>query len=100
MLRMQSSAIMTRECEVCLREVSDEKTVVCAVPGVPFSACFCHDCLASNAIPYAYAVDNTWAMGGYENAGEAWREIIEATLTHLGISMEEFLKDIEVVEDE
>ena len=91
---------MARECEVCLRDFKDGDTLVCAVPGVPFSASFCHECLASNAIPYAYAVDNTWAIGGYDEASEAWKEIVDSTLTHLDISMKQFLQDIEVVEDE
>jgi len=91
---------MSRECEVCLRDFREEDTVVCTVPGVPFSASFCRECLASDAIPYAYAVDNTWAIGGYDKASEAWQDIVDATLSHLDISMEQFLQDLEAVENE
>ena len=83
------------QCEVCETVMHKGRTIVLSVPGVPYSACFCHPCRRSGAIPYWILVANTQCIGGYDQSADWWRDIIGDTLNHLGITMEQFLKEVE-----
>jgi hypothetical protein len=72
--------------------------VVCSVPAVPWSAAYCQECLDANAHPYHIIVSNTWALGGYDNSVDWWQAIVNDTLTHLEIPMEQFIEDVEADE--
>ena len=83
------------KCEVCKTEMHEGRTIVLSVPGIPWSARFCHSCRRSGAIPYWMLVANTNAIGGYDQSADWWRDIIDLTLTRLDITMEQFLKEVE-----
>jgi len=85
----------TAKCEVCNKEMHEGRTIVLSVPGIPWSARFCHSCRRSGAIPYWMLVANTNAIGGYDQSADWWRDIIDLTLTRLDITMEQFLKEVE-----
>ena len=87
------------KCEVCEGELHEGRTIVLSVPGIPFSARFCHPSRKSGAIPYWMLVANTSSIGGYEQSSDWWRDIIDVTLNHKGVSMEQFLKEIEDEEE-
>ena len=82
-------------CEVCNGGFKEGNIVVCAVPMVPYSARFCQDCLNAGAIPYWIATTNTDIAGGWDNCIEEWKDVVNDTLIHLNITMEQFLKDVE-----
>lgn len=75
------------KCETCNER---DAVVVCSVPGVPYSAAFCRECLDANAIPYWIAVANTASLGGLDNCAEWWGEAVLDTLRHLGKTREDF----------
>ena len=79
-------------CSVCGKGA---QVVVCAIPMIPCSDSFCKDCLTAGAIPYWAAVANTACIGGIENANEAWKAIVQATLKHLGKTKEQFKLDVQ-----
>ncbi len=91
-------------CEVC--EKNPEVGVAC-VPGVPYSAAYCHECLKANAHPYWVIVGNTCAvLDGYPNGDEEaaqtwrthtaewWQEMVDDTLKHLGKTEDQFKADV------
>lgn len=75
------------ECEVC---GASSVVGVAAVPGVPYWAAYCRECLAANAHPWRVMVANTAAIDGLEHAAEWWRDMVEGTLTRLGRTRGEF----------
>ena len=79
-------------CEVCNKNPS---IGVCAVPGVPYSAAYCSQCLAAGANPYNIVVSNTACIGGLENSADWWKVLVDKTLNHLEKSYAEFEKDVE-----
>ena len=83
------------KCEVCEEEMHEGRTIVLSVPGVAWSSRFCHPCRRSGAIPYWMLVANTQCIGGYDQSADWWKDIIDLTLNHLNISMEQFLKEVE-----
>ena len=94
-MKMSSVTERIAKCEVCNEEMHEGRTIVLSVPGVPWSSRFCHPCRRSGAIPYDLLVNNTQCIGGYDQSADWWRDIIELTLEHLGITMEQFLKEVE-----
>ena len=91
---MSSVTEKMAKCEVCKTEMHEGRTVVLSVPGIPYSARFCHSCRRSGAIPYHLLVANTQCIGGYDQSADWWRDIIKLTLEHLGITMKQFLKEV------
>jgi len=91
---MSSVTERMAKCEVCKTEMHEGRTVVLSVPGIPYSARFCHSCRRSGAIPYHLLVANTQCIGGYDQSADWWRDIIKLTLEHLGITMKQFLKEV------
>lgn len=82
-------------CEVC-----DEREAigVAAVPGVPYSAAFCQECLTAGALPYWIAVSNTALAGGdlgLAGTVDWWQEVVGDTLKWLGKTREQFDIDVE-----
>ena len=92
---MSSVTEKMAKCEVCNEEMHEGRTVVLSVPGIPWSSRFCHPCRRSGAIPYHLMVANTQCIGGYDQSADWWRDIIKLTLEHLGITMKQFLKEVE-----
>jgi hypothetical protein len=78
-------------CEVCNKNTS---VGVASVPGVPYSAAYCRECLAANAHPYFIVVANTACCGGLENTCPEWQDMVRDTLAHLGKSAEQFEADV------
>ena len=68
---------------------------LCSYVLISYSACFCADCLRSGTIPYWIATSNTECAGGWDNCIEEWKGVVNDTLKHLNITMEQFLKDVE-----
>jgi len=77
----------------------DEKTKVCTIPGVPYSAAYCKSCFDANAHPYDLVVSNTWAAGGYNKCANWWQDLVDDTLEHLNISHSKFTKDVDAMEE-
>ena len=94
LIKMSSVTERMAKCEVCKTEMHEGRTVVLSVPGIPYSARFCHSCRRSGAIPYHLLVANTQCIGGYDQSADWWRDIIKLTLEHLGITMKQFLKEV------
>ena len=92
---MSSVTEKMAKCEVCKTEMHEGRTVVLSVHGIPWSSRFCHPCRRSGAIPYHLLVANTQCIGGYDQSADWWRGIIKLTLEHLGITMKQFLKEVE-----
>ena len=78
-------------CQVC---GGDKETIVCSVPGVPWSAAYCQECYEANAHPYDLVVANTCVAGGYDQCADWWQSIVNDTLAHLEISREQFDEDV------
>jgi hypothetical protein len=76
-------------CEVCK---NNEGIGVASVPGVPYSAAYCRECLQADAHPLGIVVCNTAMCGGLNECAPWWIEIVEHTLSHLKISKEDFNK--------
>lgn len=77
-------------CEVC----GARPAVGVASTSIPYSAAYCAACAAIGADPYWVLVANTAGIGGMPNAAEHWHEQVRVTLTHLGISREQFDRDV------
>jgi len=84
------------KCQVCGK---DEKTKICTIPGVPYSAAYCKSCFDANAHPYDLVVSNTWAAGGYNKCANWWQDLVDDTLEHLNISHSKFTKDVDAMEE-
>lgn len=78
-------------CDVCQQH---EPVGVAAVPGVPMSVAYCEGCLRANAHPYSIVVINTALVGGYDEAADWWRQMVDDTLRHLGKTREQFDLDV------
>jgi hypothetical protein len=74
-------------CEVCNKEAAFGTA---SVPGVPYSAAYCRNCLAADAHPLDIVVANTACIGGLERSADWWKEIVDHTIQHLGVTMEDF----------
>lgn len=74
-------------CDVCHSAAS---IGVAAMPAVAISMAYCQRCLDANAHPWELLVANTAMIGGYEEAADFWRQMIEDTCRHLGKSRAEF----------
>ncbi len=78
-------------CEVC----GKSKAIgVASVPGVPYSAAYCKECLEANAHPYFILVANTACCGGFDKTCPEWQDMVRDTLAYLGKSAEQFEKDV------
>jgi hypothetical protein len=74
-------------CEVC----NDEPVAgVACVPGVPMSVAYGRKCLDANAHPMWVLAANTAMVGGYDEAADWWKAMVDDTLKHLGITRAEF----------
>jgi len=96
----------TPHCEVCGRfalyllpgeriDTTRDRLRVASVPGVPYSAAYCEDCLGAGAHPYWILVANVAACGGIGHVHDGVIEMVKRTLDHLGKTMEEFKCDVE-----
>lgn len=79
------------DCDVCKKEPA---VGVACVPGMPVSVAYGRACLDANAHPYGLLVVNTALVGDYAKSAEWWQEMVDATLTHLGKSREQFDADV------
>ena len=79
------------KCETC---ETRNAIGVAAVPGVPYSAAFCQECIKAGAAPYWIVVRNTALIGGLDNAADWWKNVVAATLNHLGKSSVDFAADV------
>ena len=79
------------KCEVCNER---ESIGVCCVPGVPYSAAYCRECLAAGAQPYHILVANTACCSGLEHCNDYWKKVVDTTLQYIGKSEEEFQADV------
>jgi predicted amidophosphoribosyltransferase len=82
-------------CEACGQSFPTNKTVVGCVPGVPYSACYCHECVQKNSHPMWVLISNTASMGGLHNAHESWRAMVADSLVAQGKSPEWFAQEVE-----
>lgn len=78
-------------CAVC----GEEPAVgVAAIPGVPASDAYGARCLEANAHPMWALVANTALIGGLHEAADWWVDMVQDTLTHLGVSVETFEREV------
>ena len=80
-------------CEVCEK---NEIVGVTCVPGIPYSAGYCKECLRANAHPWFILVAQVACCGGLEKVHEGFVEMVECTCKHLGKSMDQFKEDVRV----
>jgi hypothetical protein len=82
------------KCETC----GTEKNIVgvASVPGVPYSAAYCRDCLEANAHPWWVLVSNTASCGGLEKMHEAWVDMVDCTCARLDKTREQFNEEVAV----
>jgi hypothetical protein len=80
-------------CEVCNKNKS---IGVASVPGVPYSAAYCKECLEANAHPLFIIIANTACCGGLDKCSDWWKEIVNDTLKHLNKTLEWFNKEVEL----
>lgn len=87
----------TRLCESC-----NQRPVLCVacVPGVPYSAGYCRDCLERGIHPWRILVANTAMMGGLEHAASWWREMCEVTWRYHEKTEEEFVAEVKKAMEE
>lgn len=78
-------------CETCGKNPG---IAVLCVPGVPYSASYCQECLNADAHPYNVLVANTACCGGLEKMHQGWQEMVGSTLKHLGKTETDFLADV------
>ena len=83
-------------CEVCSNQT---KVVVLASSFEPVSRAYCADCLTNGLEVYSDIVSYTWSAGGWPDLREDYVELVRRKLAKLNISEEQFIRDIQVVED-
>jgi hypothetical protein len=87
------------KCETCER---NNAIGVASVPGIPYSAAYCDECIKANAHPWWLLVANQCAIG--EPLGDTapwWQEIVLGTCEHLGRTVEEFKNEVaQTIEDD
>lgn len=67
---------------------------VAAIPGVPASDAYGRECLEANAHPMWALVANTAMVGGLHEAADWWVDMVQDTLSHLGVSQEAFEAEV------
>lgn len=82
---------MPTTCETCER--NDSIAVAC-VPGVPYSAGYCLECLKVNAHPWFILVSATASCGGLDKMIPEWREMVDCTCLRLGKTLDQFNADV------
>lgn len=87
-----TEATLTPLCETCKKNKS---IGVACVPGVPYSAAYCQECLEANAHPWGVLVANTACLGGWEEAADWWKDMVLATCKHLNKTLDEFKAAVE-----
>lgn len=75
-------------CDVCHQH--SENIVVAAMPAMPVSVAYCHECIVAGAHPYELVVAQVALCGGLENVAVDYVPIVHDTLNHLGRSVEQF----------
>lgn len=82
------------KCESCGKEVSLDKAIVCSVPGVPYSACYCKECLQANSHPMWCLIIQTALAGGLDNCIDEWKEMVMCSLKHQNKTLEWFNAEV------
>jgi hypothetical protein len=80
------------KCETCQH---NNAIGVASVPGIPYSAAYCDDCLRANAHPWWLLVANQCAIGEpFESAAPWWQQMVRDTCNHLGYTVEQFKDEV------
>lgn len=80
------------KCETCQQ---NDAVGVAAVPGIPYSAAYCDDCLRANAHPWWLLVGKQALIGEpFETTAPWWQDMVRATCTHLGKTIKQFKADV------
>lgn len=79
-------------CEACNKNIS---VGVCSVPGVPYSAAYCAECLEADSHPMFLLLANTACCGGLQHSAPWWKEIVTRSLAHQGKTQEWFDAEVE-----
>jgi hypothetical protein len=64
-------------CEACNK---NEAIGVASVPGVPYSAAYCKECLKNNNHPMFILIANTACCDGIDNCSDWWKEMVSSSL--------------------
>lgn len=80
-------------CEVCDK---NESVGVACVPGIPYSAAYCIECLKANAHPWHILVAQAACVGGMEFLHEDFIQMIECTCKHLDKTLDQFKKEVQI----
>lgn len=65
------------KCETCQQ---NDAVGVAAVPGIPYSAAYCDDCLRANAHPWWVLIANqTMIDEPFETTADWWQTLVHAT---------------------
>ena len=78
-------------CEVCGR---NKAIGAACVPGVPYSALYCRECLQANSHPMDVLIANTACCGGLEHCADWWTEMVMDSLKHQNKSLDWFEAEV------
>jgi hypothetical protein len=85
------------QCEVCDKiGITGEDIHVACVPGVPYSAAYCIECLQADAHPWGILIANTACCDGLHNTADWWKWMVTDTCDHLDRSLDEFIESVEI----
>ena len=79
-------------CEVCNK---NEIVGVACVPGIPYSAGYCVECLRANAHPWDILVANVACIGGLDKAHGGFVHMVECTCKRLGKTLDQFKEEVQ-----
>ncbi len=79
-------------CEVCGQ---NEVVGVACVPGVPYSAGYCTECLRANAHPWHILVGQVACIGSLDKVHAEFMYMVECTCKRLNKTMDQFKKDVQ-----
>jgi hypothetical protein len=79
-------------CEVCHK---NEIVGVACVPGIPYSAGYCVECLRANAHPWDILVGQVACIGGLDKVHGEFVQMVECTCKHLDKTLEQFNAEVQ-----
>ena len=79
-------------CDVCEK---NEMVGMACVPGIPYTAAYCIECLKANAHPWKVLVVKVAEEGGLDKVHPGFKDMVECTCKHLGRTIKEFNMEVE-----
>jgi pentatricopeptide repeat protein len=83
---------MRNKCEVCNK---NEPVGVACVPGVPYSAAYCEECIRAKAHPIGILMAQCACAGRYDHCAEYFQQMVTDTCEHINYEMSAFLTGVQ-----